>query len=173
MHLLHHHHKGGKTRCGKVKQEPAHYELVCYECGREFMERKGILHRSKLAHCPVCHEKSIETSGTSGKHGRSFTSPFKSKSFHRLLASFHKKNKVVAHSMPVGLTAPSSMESAGIQRLECGKMSAGEDICSDREDQCPFAFTYETEEVESYQSYHYDFSEGVESYQMEWLLSDV
>ena len=35
---------------------------------------------------------------------------------------------------------------------------------------CPYALTYETEEVESYQLTHESTNEEVESYQLGWLL---
>lgn len=55
------------------------------------------------------------------------------------------------------------------------KMSDRKYSCMDkRSDSCPFAFTYETEDVESYQTpLDTDYNEEVESYQMGWLLYNV
>ena len=50
-------------------------------------------------------------------------------------------------------------------------MTREDDLCTDSSpDPCPFALTYETEEVEEYQLAYEDDSENVESYQLGWLL---
>mmetsp|Transcript_3580 Transcript_3580/g.5593 ORF Transcript_3580/g.5593 Transcript_3580/m.5593 type:complete len:187 (-) Transcript_3580:77-637(-) len=185
MHRIHY-YGVGNNRHGKEKQEQTHHQQTCYHCGRQFMKRKGVLHRSKRVRCPACHSNFEHSAETAEKSGKNLLSPFKSKTsktLHYLFASSLKKTNLLPQSAAMNMTADSSL--SGMQILEsCDgeennhEMSAGEDPCSDREDPCPFAFTYEVEEVESYQLDHENSTEGlelglIESCQMEWLLSNV
>ena len=134
--------------------------------------------------CPACHsnfEHGAEPDEKSGRNLFSLKSKT-SKTLHYLFASSRIKTKLLPQGAATNMTADSSLSE--MQTLEsCDgeennhEMSAGEDPCRDREDPCPFAFTYEIEEVESYQLDHENSTEGLElgfiqSYQMEWLLTN-
>ena len=175
MHLFQHHQGNNKQHL-----EGAHGDhKTCYHCGRQFTKHKGMLQKLKRQHhCPGCHfefQHSVEEEGSNKKSSTSI--PHLSMSFP--FAS--SRNKITKSTSPdsraVHMTAASSFESTEIQGAESQFDASKEDgiIIADvsakviRQDSCPFDFTYETEEVESYQTTNH--GEEVESYQLEWLIS--
>jgi len=178
MHLFHHHP-------GPARGEVDH---TCYHCGRQFLKRKGVLHRLKhedRRHCPACHFEFEDGADDAGTKPSPSGGPVKSRLArslpHPFSSSRHKKTKLATDSEANTTAADaSSFDSADDMQLEsrpdADTEKANEERkvgCSDEEEAepCPFSFTYETEDVESYQLSCTD--QEVESYQLGWLLTNV
>lgn len=150
------------------------------------MKHRGVLHCLKRRHhCPACNSNfdnsSLKDTGSKHFPGTNISQLSKSLPF----PSSRKRTKLRKTSAATNTTAnSSSCESTEIQNLEHpldpninevdgkedgNKMSNLDYLCMEESiDPCPFALTYETEDVESYQLSH--DNDEVESYQMGWLL---
>eukprot|EP01083_Nonionella_stella_P121995 366746_1 len=179
---LFHHHQGSN----QLYQEEKHEDhQTCYHCGRQFVKHNGVLHRLKRRHhCPACHfqlEHVVEDDEGSDKKKGGIHIPRFSRSFQ--FSSSCNKKMMAARSQSTVVNSPaiSSYESnERMQQLESYSDVNGDErdgkadnnrMKSDRAESSPFAFTYNTEEVESYQIPH--DAEEVESYQLEWLIDTV
>ena len=172
MHLFHHH------RDGEVKREK--HPRACYHCGREFIKSEGgMLRRLKRSHhCPACHSDFDD--GKDMKKQRPGPSISRLSKVLPLFSSSRKRTKVAKQNANTDTTRNSSSFDETRHKQRCsstpdtkdgdGKLEEHKIVM--KSDSCPFAFTYETEEVESYQMSH-DNEEEVESYQMGWLLYNV
>ena len=183
MHLLYHrHHRYTEEKHGHHEQQ----HQTCYNCGRQFMKYHGVLHRRRNQ-CPACHsefehsnaaEDAVETKQSSaGGTNIIMSRYFKSFTFHPSL----KKTKLLLHESTAAIftTRVSSFNDSTTEVREVEEGNDNHNMaydgieeapCTDRESPCPYALTYETEEVESYQLSHESTNEEVESYQLEWLL---
>ena len=182
MHIFHHHH----NREVKREQHPQ----ACYHCGREFIKSEGgMLRRLKRSHhCPACHSDFDD--GMDSKKQQPSSNISRLSKVLPLFSSSRKRIKAAKQNATTDTTRNSSSFDETVHKQihssdpdtkdGVGKLEEHEMIMSDekyscmdkRSDSCPFAFTYETEEVESYQMSH-DNEEEVESYQMGWLLYNV
>ncbi|KAL9186921.1 hypothetical protein ACHAXT_010641 [Thalassiosira profunda] len=196
MRLPHPHHRAGGGGGGHAKDttqdahasQPHRPPRPCYHCGREFLNCKGgLVTRLKHGrdHCPACHSRldlgAVETSQHEKEkqsQRRLHVPSFVKRSLARKKASsMHAKKLKTERTSRT--PAGSSFESTA---SECEANGTADDRAVTKEseppiakraDSCPFAFTYETEEVESYQISHEDTTQEIESYQMEWLLFDA
>lgn len=179
MHLLHHHHH----RCREEKHGHEQQHQTCYNCGRQFMKHHGVLRRRRN-HCPACHSKfednivadAIEAKQSSAVGTNNMSRFFKSLTFHPSL----KKTKLLLHESTAAMfttRVPFFNDSTEVREVEEGGGGNDNHMADDTEESpctgresCPYALTYETEEVESYQLTHESTNEEVESYQLGWLL---
>ena len=162
------------------------------------MKRKGVVYRIKHGDtCPACHsmfEISEQSAGPEhttqsertplhSHHHFSMPLPFKTNSATSHSFPFTSSRKKSSATPPVlNMTSASSCDSQAETDIQSksrkgsaeteddGIMTSEDDVCTDNSP-CPFAFIYETEEVEEYQLAYEDNSEIVESYQLGWLLS--
>ena len=184
MHLLHHHHHHHHHH--RYKEEKHGHEQqhqTCYNCGRQFIKHHGVLHRRRN-HCPACHSEFednmaanavLEAKQSSGGTNN-MSRFFKSLTFHPSL----KKTKQLLHESTAAMftTRVSSFnDSTEVREVEEEEGGNDNHMADDTEEapctgreSCPYALTYESEEVESYQLSHESTNEEVESYQLEWLL---
>ncbi len=186
MNRFHSHHSGGSAK----------HQQICYHCGREFLH-PGMLNRLKKRrhHCPACHFDLRLNYGSNNNEespGHSEQSCHGSRIAHfsksLMLSLRHSKKKIRAEQSSECDAAINTTRCTS-NSLDLDESNVDIDVDNDslhdrrkrytenKKESCPFAFTYETEDVESYQVSHegtHDNDDvGVEGYQMEWLLFNV
>lgn len=152
---------------------------VCYHCGREFVHtQRSMLHRlHRHRHCPVCHFsfKAVDCNPVGGDSGVHRPHLKSKRSIVVYFLSWKGRNpRKLQHDHTKVPTTESPPSTQQVAESEISDIGATGEACLYRGvEECPFAFAYDTEEIELYQIDKTQSHDEVEGYQLEWLLSNI